>query len=114
MAFVLKALYPLARRYYVEHLLFFVHFHAFFFLILVLMILLGRLNAMLPIPEAIGVLGIVAASFYIPVYLFISMRRVYGQGRWITAFKYVILSVAYFIGFNLTMLAAVTLAAFSI
>ena len=33
MAFVLKALYPLSRRYYVEHLLFFVHFHAFMFLI---------------------------------------------------------------------------------
>ena len=44
MAFVLKALYPLSRRYYVEHLLFFVHFHAFFFLILILMILLRRLN----------------------------------------------------------------------
>jgi hypothetical protein len=36
MAFVLKALYPLSKRYYVEHLLFFVHFHAFFFLMLTL------------------------------------------------------------------------------
>ena len=30
MALVLKALYPLSRRYFVEHLLFFVHFHSFF------------------------------------------------------------------------------------
>ena len=81
MAFVLKALYPLSRRYYVEHLLFFVHFHSFFFLILVLQILLSRLTALLPIPEAIGMLVIIAAAFYVPVYLFISMRRVYGQGR---------------------------------
>lgn len=114
MAFVLKALYPLSRRYYVEHLLFFVHFHAFFFLILVLMILLGRLNAMLPLPEAIGVLVIIAASFYIPVYLFVAMRRVYGQGRLITTFKYVVLTVSYFAGFTLTMLGAVTMAAFAI
>ena len=114
MAFVLKALYPLSRRYYVEHLLFFVHFHSFFFLILILMILLGRINAALGIPEAIGVLIIIAASFYIPVYLFVSMRRVYGQGRLMTTLKYTVLSVAYLAGFTLTMIAAVTMAAFSI
>ena len=114
MAFVLKALYPLSRRYYVEHLLFFVHFHAFFFLILILQILLGRVDAILPIPEAIGILIIVAASFYIPVYLFIAMRRVYGQGRFITSLKYVVLTVSYIAGFTLTMLGAVTMAAFSI
>ena len=34
MALVLKALYPLSKRYYVEHVLFVVHYHAFFFLIL--------------------------------------------------------------------------------
>lgn len=113
MAFVLKALYPLSRRYYVEHLLFFVHFHAFFFMMLVLQILLVRLNAMLSIPEAIGTLVIVAASFYVPVYLFISMRRVYGQGRLITSLKYIVLTVSYLAGFTLTMLGAVTMAAFS-
>ena len=35
MALALKMLYPLSKRYYVEHLLFFLHFHAFFFLILI-------------------------------------------------------------------------------
>jgi len=114
MAFVLKALYPLSRRYYVEHLLFFVHFHAFLFLILTLQILLGRINALLPTPEAVGVLIIVAASFYVPVYLFVAMRRVYGQSRWLTAMKFVILNVCYLAGFTLTMLGAVTAAAFSI
>jgi len=114
MAFVLKALYPLSRRYYVEHLLFFVHFHAFLFLILTLQILLGRINALLPTPESVGVLIIVAASFYVPVYLFVAMRRVYGQGRWLTAMKFMILSISYLAGFTLTMLGAVTVAAFSI
>ena len=114
MALVLKALYPLSRRYYVEHLLFFVHFHAFFFLILVLQILLGRFAAATPVPEALGTLIIIAAAFYIPVYLFVAMRRVYGQGRLLTSFKYVILTVSYVVGFGLTMLGAVTMAAFSI
>jgi hypothetical protein len=114
MAFVLKALYPLSRRYYVEHLLFFVHFHAFMFLILTLQILLGRVNSMLPTPEAIGILVIIAGSFYVPVYLFIAMRRVYGQGRLITAAKYAILTLAYLTGLTVTMIGAVTMAAFSV
>ena len=114
MAFVLQVLYPLSRRYYVEHLLFFVHFHAFMFLILALQILVSRLNAALPTPESIGVLVIVAASFYVPVYLFVAMRRVYGQGRLLTTAKYIVLTVSYLAGFTLTMLGAVTMAAFSV
>ena len=110
MAFVLKLLYPLSRRYYVEHLLFFVHFHAFLFLILTVQILIGRLNALLPTPEVIGILIIVAASFYVPVYLFVAMRRVYGQGRLVTAFKYIVLSVSYFAGLTVTMLGAALMA----
>ena len=110
MAFVLKLLYPLSRRYYVEHLLFFVHFHAFLFLILTLQILVSRLNPVLPTPEAVGTLIIVAASFYVPVYLFVAMRRVYGQGRLVTAFKYIILSVSYFAGFTVTMIGAALMA----
>jgi hypothetical protein len=114
MAFVLKALYPLSRRYYVEHLLFFVHFHAFFFLVLSLQILLMRVSSWLSIPEAIPILAVVAASFYIPVYLFVAMRRVYGQGRFVTFLKFILLFVAYLFGFTATMLGAVAIAAISI
>jgi len=114
MAFVLKALYPLSRRYYVEHLLFFVHFHAFLFLILTLQFLIARMNATLPTPKAVGILLIVAASFYVPVYLFVAMRRVYGQGRLLTSLKYVALTVSYLAGITVTMLGAVIITAFSI
>ncbi len=115
MALALKILYPLSRRYYVEHLLFFVHFHAFFFLILTLQILWDRLIGALGLHEAIGVLPIVAASFYIPIYLFKAMRRVYGQGFFMTFFKYVVMLVVYTAGFGLTMLFAflIAIAAFS-
>ena len=114
MAFVLKILYPLSRRYYVEHLLFFVHYHAFFFLLLTLQILFGRIAGLLGVPEAIVVLVIVIASFYIPIYLFVAMRRVYGQGRFVTFLKYLILLVAYLTGFTITMLGALAIAALSI
>jgi hypothetical protein len=106
MALVLKVLYPLSRRYFVEHLLFFVHYHAFFFLILTLEILFARITALLRVPGAIATLAIVAASFYIPVYLYLAMRRVYGQGRVLTFTKYIALLVAYALGAMLTMLGA--------
>jgi len=114
MAFVLKALYPLSKRYYVEHLLFFVHFHAFFFLMLTLQILLLRFARLVGIPDAIPILTIIASSFYIAIYLFVAMRRVYGQGRIITFLKYIVLLVAYLFGFTATMLGALAIAAFSI
>jgi hypothetical protein len=99
MAIVLKLLYPLSRRYYVEHLLFFVHFHAFFFLMLTLQVLWVRTVNVVGGPEWLGVLPVIAASFYIPVYLFKSMRQVYGQGWLLTMFKYLVLLTAYASGF---------------
>ena len=113
MAFVLKALYPLSKRYYVEHLLFFVHFHAFFFLMLTLQILFLRVSGWIGITEAIPILAVIATSFYIAIYLFVAMRRVYGQGRIITFLKYIVLLAAYLAGFTATMLGAVAIAAFS-
>jgi len=114
MALVLKALYPLSKRYYVEHLLFFVHFHAFFFLILTLQILLMRISTMLAIPEAVPIVTVVVTSFYVPVYLFKSMRQVYGQGRFVSLLKFVVLLISYLIGFFATMMGALAIAAFSI
>ena len=115
MALVLKGLYPLSRRYYVEHLLFVVHFHAFFFLILTLQVLVVRLGALFAsLPEAITALALVVASLYIPVYLFIALRKVYGQGRLLTSVKYVALVTSYFVGFAVTMLGALAISAFSI
>jgi len=106
MAFVLKLLYPLSRRYYVEHLLFFVHFHAFFFLMLTLQVLWVRGVNALSDQEWLAVLPVIAASFYIPVYLFKSMRRVYEQGWFLTLFKYLVLLAAYAIGFLLMLAIA--------
>ena len=114
MAFVLKLLYPLSNRYYVEHLLFFVHFHAFFFLILSLMILLSRLGDWIAILETPSTLIIVAAALYIPTYLFIAMRKVYAQGRAMTFLKYVPMTISYLVGFTMVMLAATLIAVFSI
>ncbi len=114
MALVLKGLYPLSRRYFVEHLLFVVHYHAFFFLILTLQILFSRLADLVFIPEPISVLVVVAAGFYVPVYLYKAMRRVYDQGHLLTMTKYVALSVAYLAGVSVTIMGALVVALFSV
>lgn len=114
MALVLKALYPLSRRYFVEHLLFFVHFHAFFFLILTLEILFSRLAGLVFVPKPLAVLVVVAASLYIPVYLYKAMRRVYGQGHIMTIIKYVALVIAYAAGATFTMMGAFLFALVSV
>lgn len=116
MALVLKALYPLSRRYFVEHLLFVVHFHSFFFLLLTLQILFSR-GATLVMgvgedgdPAALVIIILVAASFYVPVYLYKAMRLVYLQGHVLTLLKYSVLAVAYFAGLTLTMITALLFA----
>ncbi len=114
MAFVLKLLYPLSRRYYVEHLLFFVHFHSFVFFILTLQILFTRLGEWLGFVETLFSLIVIAATLYIPVYLFVAMRRVYGQGRALTVVKYVPLVIAYTMLFLLLMLVVLVITVFSI
>jgi hypothetical protein len=114
MALVLKGLYPLSRRYFVEHLLFFVHFHAFFFLILTLQILFSRFAGLVHVPEPVSIPMLVAASFYIPVYLYKAMRHVYGQGHIVTFTKYVVLVVAYTTGATFTMIGALLFALMSV
>ena len=45
----------------------------------------------------VGWLATLAAGIYIPVYLFIAMRRVYGQGRMLTGLKYALLGCGYLV-----------------
>ncbi len=114
MALVLKVTYPLSKRYYVEHLLFVVHYHAFVFLMLTLQVLFARFGALVRIPESAIDAVLFATALYIPAYLFRSMQRVYGQGVFITVVKYVFLLLAYFFGFILMIGIAGLFAAFSI
>lgn len=110
IAVVMYLLYIGSGRYYVEHLLFVVHFHAFFFLGGLVFLLTERLGWLAPgtsfATGAATVAKFLMAAFtiYVPVYLFIAMRRVYGQGRLVTFLKYSALGIAY------TVCVAITLA----
>jgi uncharacterized protein DUF3667 len=92
LAAFMKVLYWRPRRYYVEHLLFLVHNHAFVFLAMMLMVLMTRIPV---IGSQLGLLE-AAVSFYVVWYIFRAMRVYYGQSRWMTFGKYVVIGFAYF------------------
>lgn len=82
-AVLLKILYFRSRRYYVEHFVFALHFHAFAFLIFVVIIVLPDVMR----PELL--------LLWLFVYLPIALKRVYGQGFFKTFAKWVVLATVY-------------------
>jgi hypothetical protein len=109
LAVVMKLMYWRPRRYYVEHLLFFVHNHAFAFSLFGLYALLGRL-----LPAAIEAWLTAIVWLYLLYYLFVSMRRVYVQGRFRTSLKFVALAFTYFIGAVVTLLLTVSYSVYAL
>ena len=110
IAGVLAVLYWRSGRYYVEHLLFVVHFHAFFFLAGIAALLLDLLARALPrglagpVEVAQALLG-TGLLVYVPAYLLRAMRRVYAQGWWKTLPKFAVLGLAYIFSLAITMVA---------
>lgn len=84
---VLKLLYIRRRRYYAEHFVFLLHAHSFVFLLATVMLLFRR--------WVTGWLE-VALGLWILVYIFLAMKRVYGQGWLKTFVKYWTLGWMYF------------------
>jgi hypothetical protein len=106
LAGVMMLMYWRPRHYYVEHLLLFVHNHAFLFLLL---LLAGLVSALLrPLAGRISAVTSTAVALYIAWYAYRSMRVVYGQGRALTLGKLVLLSFFYLVS-GVLMIALVTL-----
>jgi hypothetical protein len=114
VAAIMKVLYAFSRRKYVEHLLFFVHAHTFFFLIALPTVALWGLTAWVPALE-IPILIVGAAAWVLFLtYLYLAMREVYAQGHALTAVKYVVLGGSYFLAALLTLLGGVIVTALTI
>ena len=84
---ILKLLYLRSPRFYVEHFVFVLHTHAFIFGTFTLSLLLGW--------AGVGFLPPLLLA-WAAVYLYLALRRVYGQGRGKTALKYWCLGWLYF------------------
>ncbi len=114
MALVMKLSYPLSGRYYVEHLLFLVHFHAFFYFILTLNLLAEWVFEGTTLPDWPAPVLATVTLVYVPVYLFKSMRLVYGQSRMVTLGKYALLGTSYFVGLMIMFVITLTVTALTL
>jgi hypothetical protein len=114
MAAVALLFYWKPRRLYAEHLVLFLHNHAFTFLLLAVTAVLSAI-ADLGIPLA-GLLGFAAFLLYcyLPYYVFRSMRVVYGEGRLRTTLKLLAIGVIYFLLLGITMLAGMLFAMYQV
>ncbi len=109
-ALVLKILYIFKRRFYIEHLIFALHTHAFVFLSTVVIIGLGFLLALKS--TALTAVTCTFLGFAVVIQLLVAIRRVYRQNWLATLFKFglgsliyaVLLSVAFGVTVFLTLL----------
>jgi hypothetical protein len=93
-AMALKMAYIGSRRYYTEHLILAVHNHCFVYLILLVE------NALKPIEALFGSNFLpIALLCWMPLYMYLSLKKVYGQGYWLTGIKFLGLGVAYIVLF---------------
>ena len=106
IAFLHMLMYWRPRYRYAEHLLFFVHLHAFYFSIATLLV--AAIEAADSWPKLTGVAGAfeTALGWTIPVYTVLAMRRVFRRSWLGTVSKGIALFFIYAIVFGL-MLAAV-------
>lgn len=94
-AFILKILYLRKRRYYVEHLVYSLHIHTFFYgAIIITALAVMAANRTLP-----ALAGWITALMIcaILVQIFLSIRRVYRQGWFFTSVKFVLGGLVYFV-----------------
>jgi hypothetical protein len=104
MAGVALLFYWRPRRMYAEHLVVFLHNHAFTFLVLAVTAVMNEV-AELEFPLS-GVLYLIMFLLWcwLPYYVYRSMRVVYGNGRALTFFKFFTISTIYFVLLGITML----------
>ena len=109
-ALVLKILYVFKRRFYIDHLIFALHTHAFVFLSTVVIIGIGFLLEW-EVPGALTPVVCTFLSFAVLVQLLISIRQVYRQNWFATLFKFALGSLIYsvLLGVAFVMTAFLTL-----
>jgi hypothetical protein len=104
-ALMLKVLYLFKRRLYMEHLIVALHSHAFLcgaILVIFVLQFLAELASALPWLATALQWCEAGVALWMPIYLFIAQKRVYGQGWIMTTLKYGVIGTLYLmmIGFG--------------
>ncbi len=100
-AWLLYLFYRKRGRNYVEHLMFSIHLHTFYFILLIVAMLLGKLF------PTINFGGFVVAI--IVLYLFLALHRVYKQTYFRTFFKLIPISITYLLTLFIFLMGTVAI-----
>ena len=100
VALIFKFWYLFAKRYYIEHLIFALHNHAFLFVSLTLILLAGIGKSLLTANGQQGAADammwvMIVIGCWIPLYLFISLRVAYRQNWLLTIGKFGLIGLSY-------------------
>jgi hypothetical protein len=97
IAFLNMLMYWRPRHRYAEHLLFFLHVHAFFFSVAIALMLVIDASEAWPVLDTLASVAATLLGWSMAVYTFMAMRRVFKRG-WIRTFlKAFVLFIAYFV-----------------
>lgn len=99
-AVFLKILFTRKKLYYVDHVIFSIHFHSFIFILFSIPEIIDKFldnEFLYPFLQLVFFLGI-------GVYLYIAIKRVYPSATWKRLLKQCILTFAYFISFVITLI----------
>lgn len=106
-ALLLKVCYPFERRLYMEHFIVALHSHAFLCMALLLAVVFNAMGGWVAPGLARDLcgwaLGLILA--WMPIYLWLMQRRVYGQGVLMTTFKYGLVGTGYLLLLSVGVLA---------
>ena len=114
IALVGKLIYPLSRRYYVEHLLFYTHLHSFIFLLLIVLMLTSAAAPHVPLLNISVPYLRIGAMLYVVYYVYRALRTVFDQGRVMTLLKMFLIWMAYLIGSAILLTIGAAIAALSL
>jgi hypothetical protein len=111
-ALLLKLAYLFRRRLYLEHLLVALHSHSFIAITLLLVIGLYALGGLVPGVPLVGTAVswlVIGLACWIPVNLFLTQKRVYGQGWLMTFVKFSVIGLLYLFLLTTAMVLAILL-----
>lgn len=111
IAMFLKLLYIGSKRLFTEHFVFTLHYHAFVFVVMLAVMLIGfgarHLIWLEPLKREAGTV----AGWYVAIYLFLALRFFYRQSWFMTSIKFFMLFISYCMAAGITFAAAVALTA---
>jgi hypothetical protein len=104
-AFILKILYFFRRVFYIDHLIYALHIHSFAYLssLVITGVAIG-LKRILPAVEPFVLAMMITTAV---VQIFLSIRKVYGQGWFMSLFKFFVGGLVYFVVICLSLAATV-------